>query len=75
MTTTRTNNRERANAASMALAAYMQAKDLDGDPCPQSMSETMIDLLTDLRHFAATEAIDFGAAIRISEYHYDEESH
>ena len=58
----------------MALAAYMQAKGLDGDPCPQSLSETMTDLLTDLRHFAATEEIDFDAAVRMSEYHYDEES-
>ncbi len=70
-----TTNQQRTDAASMALAAYMQAKGLDEDPCLQSLSETMTDLLTDLRHFAATEEIDFGAAVRISEYHYDEESH
>jgi len=70
-----TTNQQRTDAASMALAAYMQAKGLDGDPCPQSLSETMTDLLTDLRHFAATEEIDFDAAVRMSEYHYDEESH
>ncbi len=69
-----TTNQQRTDAASMALAAYMQAKGLDGDPCPQSLSETMTDLLTDLRHFAATEEIDFDAAVRMSEYHYDEES-
>lgn len=69
-----TTNQQRTDAASMALAAYMQAKGLDEDPCLQSLSETMNDLLTDLRHFAATEEIDFGAAVRISEYHYDEES-
>ncbi len=69
-----TTNQQRTDAASEALAAYMQAKGLDGDPCPQSLSETMTDLLTDLRHFAATEEIDFDAAVRMSEYHYDEES-
>jgi len=68
-------NQQRTDAASMAMAAYMQTKGLDGDPSPQSLSETMTDLLTDLRHFAATEEIDFGAAVRMSEYHYDEESH
>ena len=34
----------------------------------------MTDLLTDLRHLSATSGIDFSEAVRISEYHYEEES-
>jgi hypothetical protein len=74
MTTTRIINLDRAEAASMAVTTYMQAKGLDRVPCPQSAHETMTDLLTDLRHFSATSGVDFSAAVRISEYHYDEES-
>ena len=70
MTKTRTTNQERADAASMTLTMYIQAKGLDGNPCAQSLHETM----TDLRHFSATSGVDFNAAVRISEYHYDEES-
>jgi hypothetical protein len=69
-----TTNQQRTDAASLALAAYMQAKGLDEDASLQSLSETLTDLITDLRHYAAAEEIDFGAAVRISEYHYDEES-
>ena len=74
MTKTRTTNQERADAASMALSMYIEAKGLDGNPCAQSLHETMTDLLTDLRHFSATSGVDFNAAVRISEYHYDAES-
>ncbi|HRA90209.1 MAG: hypothetical protein KDA91_24280 [Planctomycetaceae bacterium] len=74
MTTSRIINQDRVEAASMSLTTYMEAKGLDGDPCPQSVNETMIDLLTDLRHFSAAAGIDFSEAVRISEYHFDEES-
>ncbi len=74
VTTTRIINLERAEAASMALTTYMEAKGLDRVPCPQSENEAMTDLLTDLKHFSATSGVDFSAAVRISEYHYDEES-
>ena len=74
MTTTRIMNMDRSEAVSMALTTYMQAKGLDRVPCSQSADETMTDLLTDLRHFSATSGVDFNAAVRISEYHYDEES-
>ena len=74
MTKTRTTNQERADAASMALSMYIQSRGLDGNPCAQSHYETMTDLLTDLRHFSAASGVDFTAAVRISEYHYDAES-
>ena len=74
MTTTRIINLDRAEAASMALTTYMEANGLDRVPCPQSADETITDLLTDLRHFSATSGIEFSEAVRISEYHYDEES-
>ena len=74
MTKTRSVNLDRAEAASMALESYMQAKGLDRVPCPQSADETMTDLLLDLRHFSTTSGVDFNAAVRISAYHFDEES-
>ena len=74
MTTSRIINQDRAEAASMALTTYMEAKGLDREPCPQSVHETMTDLLTDLRHFSAAAGVDFSVAFRMSEYHFEEES-
>lgn len=40
----------------------------------QAADEWLIDLLTYLRHHASALQIDFAAAVRISEYHFEEES-
>jgi capsule polysaccharide export protein KpsE/RkpR len=66
-------NAVRIEAASIALEAYRDAKGVT-DLSRQSDAETLSDLLADLRHFAAVEEIDFEAAIRLSEFHYEAES-
>lgn len=74
MKRTNGNNFQRVMTAMRVVYAYMEAKGLDRVPCPQSANEAMTDLLTDLRHFSATSGIDFSEAVRISEFHFDEES-
>jgi len=67
-------NQDRTDAGSIAFEAYQHAKGLTDDPPRQSPQETLTDLLADLRHFAAAAEIDFEAAVRMSEFHYEEES-
>jgi hypothetical protein len=64
-------NHERAGAASSALDAYLRAKDIEG---LVSFDEALIDLLTDLRHFSVLRGLDFDSAVRISEFHFEEEA-
>lgn len=64
-------NHERAGAASLAMDAYVRAK---GSAGRVSLDEALIDLLTDLRHFSDAQELDFGSAVRISEYHFEEEA-
>lgn len=56
----------RARRAAEALRAY-RAHEGDG-PC--APDEDLIDLLTDLRHFADLEGLSFGACDRIAYRHY-----
>ena len=67
-------NQARAAAASQALKAYQIAKNGTVDPLSQSMKEDLIDLLSDLRHFADAAGIDFDAADRLAIDHYECES-
>jgi hypothetical protein len=63
-------NRERAQAARAALAAYKDAKD---SRMPHIVRhEDLIDLLADLRHLAAQplSGLDFDAAVGSSSYHF-----
>lgn len=68
-------NESRANAAANVLQVYAQWKDgetvslVQGD----TADELVIDLLTDIRHFSEVYAVDFEAAVRISENHFEEE--
>lgn len=66
-------NDARREAASTALEVYRDAKGL-AEATLLSKAETLTDLLTDLRHYAAAERIDFQAAVDMSEFHYEEES-
>lgn len=64
------NNQRRAGCARAALAAYQRASH-DGQPCEAEPTfEMLIDLLTDLRHWAASAGIEFRDAVRISEGHF-----
>ena len=58
-------NQERVDNARDSLQQY-----LDG----QSLEEAMIDCLTNLRHLAAAEDVNFDDCIRISEFHFEEEN-
>jgi hypothetical protein len=60
----------RLETARFALASSCWAR---GEPitCDQ---EALIDLLTDLRHLCAAEAIPFDDAVRISLYHFTAET-
>jgi hypothetical protein len=66
-------NTDRIDAAGIAFDAYQDAKGLT-NPLLQSGQESLADLLADLRHFAAAEELDFEAAVRMSEFHYEAES-
>lgn len=61
------SNAERIQRAHETVLGYIS---LAGD---QSMEETLIDLLTDLRHWAKTQKVNFDKASETSQMHYDEE--
>ena len=67
-------NQARAAAGGVAFNAYQHAKgDTDGQS-PQSPEEILIDLLSNLRHFAEAAGLDFETANRVAQDHYDFES-
>ncbi len=67
-------NQARAAAASQAIEFYYTAKNGSADQLSQSMKEALIDLLSDLRHFADAAGLDFDAADRLAQDHYEVES-
>ncbi len=67
-------NQARAAAGAAAIEAHQLAKgDIDG-LSPQSPEEILIDLLSDLRHFAEAAGLDFETANRVAQDHYEFES-
>lgn len=65
-----TSNVDRAKAAYGGLAAYAALKNGSHDPVEDA--DTLVDLLTDLRHWCAGD-IDFDRAVRLSADHFDAE--
>jgi hypothetical protein len=66
----RTRNQMRAVWAGRALKAFHVASNADAlDP-----RSGLVDLLTDLRHWAAGQGIDFDKAAKIAALHYSEEN-
>jgi hypothetical protein len=63
---TQPTNAERSARIPAVLAAYDQAA---GDP-----SECLVNLLTDLQHFAAAHGLDFEDALHIARHHFEAES-
>jgi hypothetical protein len=64
------NTQKRIAAAESALKAHSRYQSESGElerHCPE---EVLIDLLTDLRHFAVSREVDFDAALRISQTHF-----
>jgi acyl-CoA synthetase (NDP forming) len=70
-------NRDRAEAGLKALAAYWAIKNPDTLPLDADCEgyETLIDLLTDLRHWASDNCMDYDEADRLADGHFDHELH
>ena len=68
------NNADRAHAAELALVAfagYMESRKLEElADSRQSNNEWLTDILTDLRHWARVEGLDFDNAVQLSEGHF-----
>jgi DNA invertase Pin-like site-specific DNA recombinase len=65
------SNKTRAGWAEAALAGYRGAK---GERSADFTSEeSVIDLLTDLRHYCKQQGISFRSAVNMSEIHFNEE--
>lgn len=64
------NNHKRIAAAETALTAHTRCQSTTTELERQCIEETFIDLLTDLRHLAASREVDFDAALRISQSHF-----
>ena len=56
--------------ANVAITAYTEAKESSG----QSLTENMVDLLTDLWHFANAKSVDFTQCVFSSGTHYKAET-
>jgi len=67
---TQPTNAERSARIPAVLAAYDQAA---GDPS-ETPSECLVNLLTDLQHFAAAQGLDFEDALHIARHHFEAES-
>jgi len=63
-------NQQRIIHAAIALDRYDALSDSAESRCDD---ELLIDLFTDLRHWAKAEGVDLDRAIRISEMHFDSE--
>jgi len=68
-----TQNAQRINAATKALDAYSQAKGQKSWEW-QSLRETIVDLVTDMRHLSAKTRVDFQSVVEMSEIHFNEET-
>jgi len=69
-------NTERADAALIALDRYSIDKDGPGrHPVEMpEIGEAMIDLITDLKHLARREGVDFDAVLRMAGRNYFKEA-
>jgi len=67
-------NTDRAHTAEAALIAYAsrsESRKLEElADSRQSNGEWLVDLLTDLRHWARAEGLDFDNAVQLSEGHF-----
>ena len=66
------NNETRTARADNTLVFYVHEQ-LNETYNPDSKDENLVDLLTDLMHFAASDNIDFSASVRMATNHFEEE--
>lgn len=74
MSQTSHSNEQRIASARAALVAYQRAKSRQRPSLPPPTDETLIDILTDLRHWATAGGTEFANAARISADHFEVES-
>ncbi len=71
----RIGNRFRSSAALKALENYCPVNEDANEESPLlHHEESLVDLLTDLRHLAASYGFDFDRAVETSHQHYLDES-
>jgi len=67
-------NADRARDAERALVTYAGLKEMrkleELEDSRQENSEWLVDLLSDLRHWARDKGLDFDDAVRLSESHF-----
>ena len=69
-------NADRVESADVALQAFHKYSKWPTpfwQLCPQDQQDILCDLLANLRHWCRAEAVDFEAAVRISQDHFEEE--
>ena len=66
------NNETRVIRADNAMEFYVRQQ-LNEIYNPASKDENLIDLITDLMHFAASDNIDFSASVRMATNHFEAE--
>jgi len=72
----RDKNGDRAEKADDALKPYLEPEEVANrilSDDPGSWRDALIDLLSDLRHFARRENIDFDKAAEMAEIHFNTE--
>ena len=68
---TTSERKTRYNTARIAEMVEWHAT--PNDPLAVDPQAAIVDVVADLRHLAASLAVDFGAALRLSEIHYRNE--
>ena len=66
------NNAARITRADNSMAFYVRSQ-LGETYNPDSKDENLIDLLTDLMHFATADDIDFDSNLRMAKANFDAE--
>ena len=71
----RERNRNRVSAAQDTLSAYKTIKDPGADPRDRIEQTDIVDLLTDLRHYAKANGLSYDDADRSAFNHFETETH
>ena len=67
------NNPRRAEAAEIAMCAYVEGS--DNEWCADNREELMTDLVADLGHLADVYEVDFEDIVNVAVKHYRKERH
>ena len=67
------NSNETRSARADNAMEFCVRQQLNETYNPSSKDENLVDLLTDLMHFAASDNIDFESSVRMATNHFEEE--